>query len=412
MIYGIALAGLLVALAVSALLILPVRRLAIARGWVDHPDGERKLHGRAVPTVGGAAIVGGFAAGIIALMALEPILGVNLNLPPAGLWVGALLMFCVGFYDDTRGANFKVKILFQVAAAYMLLHAGFRVDLSGFAFFGIEGYTEALYSIPLTLLWVVGVINAVNLIDGLDGLAGGVMVIAFGCLALIFGLHGEVALVLFALPIIGAVLGFLFHNFNPASVFMGDSGSLVLGFLIAAYSLQAPVHADPLIALLIPVVALGLPVMDTGLSVIRRLMERKAVCAPDHDHIHHRLSRMWPVRRSVIVLYAAATWFGAAALLMAVALPMQGLMVLAVTGVVAVMGLRTLGYLRIRSTLAMWQEVGLENKTTALKERQLYYARPQPIKFDPPEKDVVAADAPSRPKVDLKASDEAHASAA
>jgi UDP-GlcNAc:undecaprenyl-phosphate/decaprenyl-phosphate GlcNAc-1-phosphate transferase len=308
MIYALLSIGMLVALAITAALMPVVRNFALARGWVDAPDGKRKLHDRPVPAVGGAAMAAGVAGGFLFLMAFEPLLGIDLALPPVGLWAGALLLFCVGFFDDVRGMNFKVKFLFQLAAAYMLLHAGFRIDLSSLPIFAGENYSEALYSIPLTLIWVVGIINAINLIDGLDGLAGGVAVIAFLALATIFGMQGEVALVIFALPIIGAIVGFLIHNFNPASVFMGDSGSLVLGFLIAAYSLQMPVHADPSIALLIPVVALGLPVMDTGLSVIRRILDRKAICAPDHDHIHHRLMKLWSVRKAVIALYAISLW--------------------------------------------------------------------------------------------------------
>lgn len=419
MLYITIFVALLVALSVTAYLVLPVRRLAIAKGWTDNPDGMRKLHKRSVPSLGGVAIAGGILAGFLVLTLLEPVLGFGLNALPAAFWIAALLIFGVGFYDDVRGADFKVKILFQLAAGYLLLHAGFRVDLSGFSLFGLDGYSEALYSIPLTLLWVVGIINAVNLIDGLDGLAGGVMAIAFGALALIFGMQGEIALVLFAIPIIGALLGFLFHNSNPASVFMGDSGSLVLGFLIAAYSLQAPVHAHPGVALLIPVVVLGVPVTDTALSIVRRLTERKAVCAPDHDHIHHRLSRHWPVHKAVLILYAAAAWFGTAAALMSIATPLIALMILVMTTLAAVMGLRTLGYLRIRNSLATWRQVRIQNSRRTVESQAgkdaLSYLRLRPVAVrEAPvsERKASTETAPERPKVDLNSSDGAHASAA
>ncbi|MFW5955407.1 MAG: MraY family glycosyltransferase, partial [Rhodothermales bacterium] len=191
-------------------------------------------------------------------------------------------------------------------------------------------------------------------------LAGGVLIIAFATLAAIFGMQGEIVLVLLAVPVIGALLGFLIHNFNPASVFMGDSGSLVLGYMVAAYSLQAPVHADPFIAILVPAVALGVPLVDTGLSVLRRFLERKAVCAPDHDHVHHRLTRRWPVRRSVLILYGASLWFAAAAFVMSQMMAFQGMMVLALTAVASIMGLRALGYLHIRESLDVWRAVRIE----------------------------------------------------
>lgn len=407
MIYALVSIGMLVALAVTAALLPVIRSWALARGWVDVPDGERKLHTRPVPAVGGLGMAAGVAAGFLFLMAVEPFMGIELNLPPLGLWAGALLLFCVGMIDDVKGMGFKVKFLFQLAAAYMLLHAGFRIDLSGLPFFEAGQFTEALYSIPLTLIWVVGIINAINLIDGIDGLAGGVAVIALLALATIFGLQGNVALVIFALPIIGAVIGFLVHNFNPANVFMGDSGSLVLGFLIAAYSLQMPVHVDPTVALLIPVVALGLPVMDTALSIVRRIMDRKAICAPDHDHIHHRLTRLWSVRRSVITLYAASLWFASAAVMMAMLEFMQALLVMSATAIVAILALRTLGYLRVRRTIALWRNQ--PPATEPAGERR--YSRPRPVQLL--RTDIKISEETGRPTVDLSnRSDGTRASAA
>jgi UDP-GlcNAc:undecaprenyl-phosphate/decaprenyl-phosphate GlcNAc-1-phosphate transferase len=411
MIYALISIAMLVSLAVTAALMPAVRRWAISKGWVDCPDGERKLHREPIPAVGGLAMAVGVVIGFLFLMAVEPLMGIELNLPPIGLWTGALLMFCVGFFDDVRGMNFKVKFLFQLAAAYMLLHAGFRVDLSGLAFFADGGYAEALYSIPLTLLWVVGIINAINLIDGLDGLAGGVALIALIALATIFGMHGEMSLVIFALPVIGAIVGFLVHNFNPASVFMGDSGSLVLGFMIAAYSLQMPIHGDPGIALLIPVVALGLPVMDTGLSVFRRMVERKAVCAPDHDHIHHRLTRLWSVRRSVITLYFVSAWFASAAVMMSMATAISALLILTATLAAAILGLRTLGYLRIRQSIATWKAVTIEQRAHQSLSSNQGYSRPRPVILRSSE--VRISEKSGRPTIDLeRSSDAPHASAA
>src|SRR5690606_34492605 len=199
------------------------------------------------------------------------------SLPPAMLWIGALAMVGAGFYDDTRGLGFKGKFVIQVFAAYTLLYAGYRVDVTGLPFVGEDPYVQALISIPLTLLWIVGVINAINLMDGLDGLAAGLVLIAFACLALVFGVNGQNGLVMVALIMGGALVGFLLYNFNPASIFMGDSGSMFLGYMLATYALEGRGHADPAVALLIPAVALGLPLLDTTLSIVRRVIERKAV---------------------------------------------------------------------------------------------------------------------------------------
>ena len=338
--------GFFVAFGTTGLLTPIVRRLAIERDWVDHPDGQRKLHAAIVPAVGGIAIAIGFAVGLAYLHAVRDLLNFDIQFPPTALWAGAIVIVASGFYDDTRGLGFKGKFLVQVIVAYALLHAGYRIDVAGMPFVGDDPYTHALVSMPLTLLWIVGVINAVNLLDGLDGLAAGVSLIAFASLGLIFGLNGELGLVLIALVITGALAGFLLFNFNPASIFMGDSGSLFLGYLLATYSLSSPGHVNPWLALVIPAVVLGLPLVDTALSIARRFFGQQAIFAPDRDHIHHRLTRTLTHRQAVLVLYAAALSFGTAAVAMSVlsSLYSVGIIagVLALTGV----GLNRLKYLR------------------------------------------------------------------
>lgn len=346
MVYQVLLLGFLIAFAFTVLLTPIVRRMALRSGWVDRPDGLRKLHARTIPAVGGVAIAGGAAVGLAYLHGVQELLPFDLAMPPATLLLGALVMVAAGFYDDTRGLGFKGKFAIQVFAAYTLLYAGYRVDVSGLPFVGDDPYVQALLSIPLTLLWIVGVINAVNLIDGLDGLAAGLVLIAFACLALIFGLNGQPGLVLTALVMGGALVGFLLYNFNPALIFMGDSGSMFLGYMLATYALEGRGHADPAVALLIPIVALGLPLLDTALSIVRRAVEGRALFAPDSDHIHHRLSRIWSHRQAVLILYGAAVLFGGAAVLMSFLPPLQGLVVLALIVSLAAVGLGRLKYLR------------------------------------------------------------------
>lgn len=335
-------AGFVVAAVLTAYLIPILRQLAIDRGWVDRPDGERKIHKQPIPSVGGVAIASGFLGGLLCLVVfgeLSPSFTLGLN---TSFFVGAALTAAVGFYDDVKGVSFKQKFAAQVVIALFLIQAGYRIDM-GWLIQG-DPYNEALFSSALTMLWIVGIMNAVNLIDGMDGLAGGVVLIAFVSLGVIFGLQGQLGLVAIAVVMIGALAAFLAYNFNPASIFMGDTGSLFLGYVIAAFSLHVPAHADPLIALLVPVMVLGLPVLDTTLSVVRRFSRGHAIFAPDKDHLHHRLSERWAPRQTVLLLYGAASFFGAMAILMAVSTPVVAFGVLGVASTTTFAVVRRLGY--------------------------------------------------------------------
>lgn len=338
--------GVLVAFLSTILLVPVVRYLALQFGWVDKPDAVRKLHALPTPNVGGLAIAAGFAIGLLFLQIASHTWSLDLALPSTSFWICSLIILCAGFYDDTRGLGFKAKFAVQIVVAYVLLHAGYRVDVSSLPFIGAGIFDQALFSIPLTVIWIVGVINAINLMDGLDGLAAGVVLIAFLSLSLIFGVQGEYGLMLKGLVIGAALFAFLVYNFNPASIFMGDTGSMFLGFMLASYSLEGKPHADPVLSLIVPVVVLGLPVLDTGLSIVRRFVERKALFSPDSDHIHHRLMRMGSTRMAVLLLYAAALWFGVAAVLLSVATPFWRVVILMVTALVVLGGLAKLGYLK------------------------------------------------------------------
>lgn len=344
--YPVLVAGFLVAFGTTALLTPVVRRFALDNDWVDHPDGHRKLHANTVPAVGGIAIAIGFAIGLAYLHAVRALLPFDIAFPPMALWAGGLVIVASGFYDDVRELGFKGKLAVQIVVAYGLLHAGYRIDVTWMPFVSEDPYAQALVSIPVTLLWIVGVINAVNLLDGLDGLAAGVSLIAFASLGLIFGLHGEIGLVMIALIATGALAGFLLFNFNPASIFMGDSGSLFLGYLLAAYTLEGTGHANPWIALVLPAIALGLPLVDTTMSIARRFFEQKAIFAPDRDHIHHRLMRTLSHRDAVLVLYGVALSFGAAAVTISLLPTALGLVVMGGVIVGTGLGLNRLKYLR------------------------------------------------------------------
>lgn len=304
-----------VAFAVTVLATPVVRRVALARSWTDAPDGERKLHTRTTPSAGGIAIFAGVAVGTLGVgLGLDALELGALGLKPF-VFIGAALVMLLGAVDDIKGLGFKTKLAVEILVAFGLLHAGLRVDLSPVPFVGDDVYLNALYSVPVTMLWIVGVMNAVNLIDGIDGLASGVVAIAFASLALAYGLAGDLPLVLLALVFVGALAGFLVHNFNPASIFMGDSGSLFLGYALAVYTLSGPERGEAFVSPVLPLLALGLPLLDTSLSMLRRVVTRRAIMAPDHDHIHHRMSGLMSTRKAVVSLYGFSAALGLLAVL-------------------------------------------------------------------------------------------------
>lgn len=344
MVYILLAVGFLCSALVTAAAVPLVRAISHRSGWVDKPDGKRKLHSKPVATAGGVAIAAGFVAGLAYMFAIREFLPFSLSVPSAAIWFAGAVMLATGFYDDVRGLGFKHKFLIQVTVALILIQSGLRIDTSAITFIDLDPYNQTLYSITLTALWIVGVMNAVNLIDGLDGLAGGVSLIAFASLGIAFGIQGGAAVAILAVLIAGALAAFLIYNFNPASIFMGDSGSLFLGFLLAAYSLQGQAYADPILALLVPVVILGFPVADTTLSIIRRLGKRQAVCSPDQDHIHHRLLRRFNTPRAVLILYGVTVGLGAIAIMMIQSPPEMALGLFAAAFVFGAAGIHLLGY--------------------------------------------------------------------
>ena len=363
---GSALTGLLV----TALISRRIRRHASALDLLDRPVATRKTHDRAMPTGGGLAIAAGVVAGAAVLYGLRgtlPMMTTHLS-----FWAGGLVILTTGLWDDRRGVGFKTKFALQIVAAYLLLHTGTFFDVGRFSFVGGSEFNQALYSIPLSMIWVVGIINAVNLIDGVDGLATGVAAIAFAACAALFGVKGHLELMGLGVVAAGALAGFLPYNFKPASLFMGDSGSLFLGYLLAAYTLQAPLHPEPLLAFLMLPVLLGVPVLDTGAAIVRRWRSPHSLFGPDRGHLHHQLVKNGSETRAVMVLYTAAASFGGTAVLMGTLPTPWGYGLLGGTGALAVGGAWALGCLaptaRRRAPAEDGQETSGEAVTTNGRE--------------------------------------------
>jgi UDP-GlcNAc:undecaprenyl-phosphate GlcNAc-1-phosphate transferase len=295
-------------LACSALLLTlgftPVCRMICTRlGWLDKPGG-RKVHRTAVPRTGGVALLAGYAMAFVVLF-YSPLGGaraVAAALPNVWALLPAVLAaFATGLLDDIFGLRPWMKFLGQIAAGALACHANVQIH-------DVSGYTpSAWWQVPITILWLVACSNAFNLIDGLDGLAVGIGVFATATAFLSAMMSGNYALALVTAPLVGALLGFLPYNFNPASIFMGDCGSLTVGFLLGCFGVIWSQKSATLLGMTAPLIALAIPLLDTTLAVARRFLRRKPLFGADRGHIHHRLlARGFTQRRVAYLLYACA----------------------------------------------------------------------------------------------------------
>jgi UDP-GlcNAc:undecaprenyl-phosphate GlcNAc-1-phosphate transferase len=309
--------ALILAGSVFALLLTPVvTRLSEALGLVDAPGG-RKVHSTSVPRVGGVAIVLSAAAALAIFTVTGPRVGF---LPPpfaplVSTIAAALLVFAVGLVDDFRPVRPPLKIAVQIAAAVLVMTSGLLIERLTFAG---QTWQLGMLSWPVTLAWIVGLTNAFNLIDGIDGLAAGIAVIAGAtCAAILVG-RGHVAEAMLLCALVGAALGFLAYNFAPASIFLGDGGSLVFGFVLATTAITGWQKGATALAAGVPLLIFALPLADTVSALIRRTRRPasqepvtfvgllRRISEPDLGHIHHRLVAWgWSTRSTVLVLYGA-----------------------------------------------------------------------------------------------------------
>jgi UDP-GlcNAc:undecaprenyl-phosphate/decaprenyl-phosphate GlcNAc-1-phosphate transferase len=298
--------GFLVALGVVLLLTPAVGRVARVLGVVDEPLDRRRVHLAAVPRLGGLALFLGLFVSALAFL--------NLDGPYRGILLGAALATTVGMADDFRGLPWWGKLGGQFAAAAIPVYYGVDIDRFTFPIVGIHDLPGWLAA-GLAFAWIVAIMNMVNFLDGLDGLAAGVCGISGITFAIIaLSLNKPEAAVLSAI-VAGICLGFLRHNFYPARIFMGDSGALLLGFVLATVSIQGLLKTAATVALFFPLLVLAVPILDTSFVVARRLKHGEKLYLPDQAHLHHRfLRRGFSQRQAVLYLYAWCVILGAAAL--------------------------------------------------------------------------------------------------
>jgi UDP-GlcNAc:undecaprenyl-phosphate GlcNAc-1-phosphate transferase len=253
----------------------------------------------------------------------------------------------VGLLDDTYGLSPKVKLLGQIVAALVAVQFGYRVEFITNPFNGgIIDLVDLKLSTPVTLFWIIGITNAINLIDGLDGLAAGTSAIAAVTMAVVAWSEGLPEIAVLALILAAAVLGFLKYNFNPAQIFMGDSGSLFLGFNLGALAIEGLTKGATVISLFIPIVILGIPIMDTMFAIIRRFSNGQPIFQPDKKHLHHCLLELGlSHKQTVLAIYGINVFLGASAVLLNRLSTAQSYMVLIGIATLVLIGANKLGVL-------------------------------------------------------------------
>jgi UDP-GlcNAc:undecaprenyl-phosphate/decaprenyl-phosphate GlcNAc-1-phosphate transferase len=338
-----------------------VIKLAHHVGAIDKPN-ERKVHSTPTPRLGGVAIFISVFLSLIAFFVLDRGLIIHTWIASKeGLFLlGSLvLVLVIGIWDDIRSLRPGQKFMGQLLLAVLMYFAGFSVTKVS-TVFGVGFFNVGLLDFPITILWIVGVTNAINLIDGLDGLAAGVALIASMTMLPIAFMQGDVGSAILIFLLAGSLLGFLRYNFNPAKIFLGDSGSLFLGFMLAVLSVKSSTKITTGFALLLPILALGLPIMDTLLSMIRRVLRTVPLISsdgknnvgkfgsmfqPDRGHIHHKLiSEGLSHKKAVLVLYLVSCGLGLAAFAITIVNNFVASLILLALGTAVVMGIRRLRY--------------------------------------------------------------------
>lgn len=312
---------------VVTFLMTPVAKwIAPKIGAMDVPKDNRRMHTKAMPRFGGLAIyLGAMSSIAFFLRGNEHFIAVM---------IGGTLIYAMGVVDDLTDLDARIKFAYQTFVAVLMYYMGLRIEFIT-NYFGGGGHWQfgTVLCFIVTVLWIVGITNTINLIDGLDGLAAGVAAIAALSIAYVAYIHGDrygmMVVCVGMMAIAGSSLGFLPFNFYPAKLFMGDSGSLFLGFMIAIFAVISPLKRSTLLAVIVPVLVLGIPIFDTMLAIVRRLLSGKPIMSPDKEHLHHHLMRLgYGQRRAVLMIYGICAIMGMAAVIMSRDLYLESLVLI------------------------------------------------------------------------------------
>lgn len=287
------------------------KKIAFRVGAIANPR-KRDMHSKPIPRMGGIAIFTGFMVTFLLVIWQMPL--INLK-HVFGIVAGCGTIFALGFFDDIYELNAKIKFIIQILAATIVALCDIRIDFFSIPFIGYNPVYTDLLSIPATIIWIVGITNAVNLIDGLDGLAAGISTIASFCLMILSVNSGYPPAVLLTAILAGSCLGFLPYNFNPASIFMGDTGSTFLGFTLGIISVLGLLKGYTVATVFVAVLVLGLPIFDTAFAIIRRKLAGRPIMSADRGHLHHRLvDNGYTHKQAVITLYGISGVLGLSAI--------------------------------------------------------------------------------------------------
>jgi UDP-GlcNAc:undecaprenyl-phosphate/decaprenyl-phosphate GlcNAc-1-phosphate transferase len=304
---GTAIVGFVVAVALVLALTPLVARLAPMIGGLDDKADRPRVHRGAIPRIGGLAIV----AAILGPMAVL----IDLDGAYRGIFIGTLLVAVLGLLDDIRGVSPTAKLV-GVTLVALIPVIGYDVTFARVTLPGLGDFDLGWTAYPLTVLWIAFLANLVNLIDGMDSLAAGIVAIAAGSFAILSASFGRLDAAVLSAVVCGATLGFLYHNYHPAKIFMGDSGALALGFLLATLAVDGVLKTAAAITLVAPLLVLAVPILDTSFVVLKRLKYRRPPWRADHNHFYHRFMRIgFSQRRTAAYLHLWALMMAAYALL-------------------------------------------------------------------------------------------------
>lgn len=338
MAWWIYVAGLLTSCLLTVAFTPLVKRFAFRVGAISVPN-HRSVHSKNMPLMGGLAMYIGFIGAYLSVALTLGSYDLNVLL---GMLVGGTIIVVVGALDDRYNISPKLKLLGQAAAAVAVVSFGLSMDYVQLPFGDAIDLSPWL-GIPITILWIVGVSNAVNLIDGLDGLSAGVSGIATATILALSFMNGNLTVALLSVVLLGSIVGFLFFNFHPAVIFMGDTGSLFLGFSLATLSILGFKSAT-VMSFLVPILILGVPLSDTFLAIVRRKLNNKPISVADKGHLHHCLMNLgFNMRRTVLIIYGIAAVFGLCAVLLSQTTQWGTIVIVAILLLVMEMGAEAIG---------------------------------------------------------------------
>lgn len=343
------------AVSVGATLYIIQRKSSVG---LDAPDGRRKHHEKPIPRLGGAPLFAALVVGVTFMLCLGRVRWTEY----APVLLCNALIFSIGFFDDLKALGARVKLVGQIGVALILYSLGVSIDMLSNPF-GEGSLDLGWWSLPLTLFWLVAIPNIINLIDGMDGLAGGFGLFLCMTLAFVGYVGGYPEVMLVSVLMAGAITGFLFFNFPPAKIFLGDGGAYLIGFFVASVSLKSSQKGSVIAALLVIIIALGVPILDTLFAILRRSIRGVPIFSADAEHIHHRLILLgYSKGRALVAMYsvcAVLSLVGISILLTkGVALPVAG----AVLFLLAIGAARYLGYVKSWSRLRQQMEEALERR--------------------------------------------------